>query len=614
MGQKMSKSRFPTTIAGFTALFGKLPLPQRRNWVVLLIAAVIGLVYLLYSLLFLGQVYPNVKIGTTSFAGLTAEEVARQLTAMTSELSGKTTEVRFGDQVNRLTQQEILWQVDVPATTERIYGYGRAENRWQSFVEHLTAPFLAHQINPVVSYDEQSLDSFVALVAQGADQPAVDATATIDGENITFVREKDGQVIDRALLKSQIVDAWQRFEPLSLTVERAVDKAAVVLGDEAALRSQVEELSGRSLELSYFATRKALTKKEIRQLIGFIGDPTSTATSRPLTASFTQDQAKRFLEELAAKVDQKAQEPKLVIRNGALAISGPSKEGRIIDIAPGAEQIVAALTATPPVGLVELPTKADQPIITEATLSTLGIKERIGYGETNFTGSPTNRRLNIVNGVIILQSALLKPGEEFSTVKTLGAVDASTGFLPELVIKENRTTPEYGGGLCQVSTTLFRSVMNAGLKVTERRNHSYRVSYYEPPVGLDATIYLPKPDFKFVNDTPAHILVQGRVEGNKVIFELWGTSDGRSSVISTPQILSTTPAGQPIYAETDTLFKGEVKQIEKAHDGAVTVATYTVTRNGAVINQQTFRSVYKAWPARFLVGTKEPPAPPPPPA
>jgi vancomycin resistance protein YoaR len=151
----------------------------------------------------------------------------------------------------------------------------------------------------------------------------------------------------------------------------------------------------------------------------------------------------------------------------------------------------------------------------------------------------------------------------------------------------------------------FNDALSVGI------NHSYRVSYYEPPLGLDATIYLPKPDFKFLNDTPGHILVQGRVEGNKVIFELWGTSDGRSSAISDTQILSTTPAGEPIYADTDTLFRGETKQIEKPHDGAVTTATYTVSRAGAVINKQVFKSIYKAWPARFLVGTKEPPAPPP---
>jgi vancomycin resistance protein YoaR len=255
--------------------------------------------------------------------------------------------------------------------------------------------------------------------------------------------------------------------------------------------------------------------------------------------------------------------------------------------------------------------KVQDPVVDENSLDALGIKEIIGRGETSFAGSPANRIHNIKTGLSFLQSALLKPGEEFSTVKKLGAVDNTTGYLPELVIKENRTTPEYGGGLCQVSTTLFRAVLKAGLKVTERQNHSYRVSYYEPPVGLDATIYLPRPDFKFLNDTPGHILVQGQVIGNRIIFELWGTSDGRTSVVTDPIITNIKPPPPEIRTETDTLPLGEVKQIEKPHEGATAIAYYTVTRNGQVINKQTFKSIYKPWAARFLVGTRVDNPPPP---
>jgi vancomycin resistance protein YoaR len=171
--------------------------------------------------------------------------------------------------------------------------------------------------------------------------------------------------------------------------------------------------------------------------------------------------------------------------------------------------------------------------------------------------------------------------------------------------------PDFGGGLCQVSTTLFRAVMNAGLKVTARQNHSYRVSYYEPPVGEDATIFLPGPDFRFLNDTPASILIIGQIQGNSISFDLWGTKDGRSVTITDPIVTNVKDPGDPIYADTDTLPKGTQKQIEKAHQGATAVVTYTVSRDSKVINQQTIRSVYKPWPARFLVGTHEDIPPPP---
>lgn len=607
----MTRPPLPKALVSLGSYIQKLPQPQRGSLVVLLFTAAIGLLYLGYSLLFLGQVYPKVMIGDQKFAGLTYEQVHQKVSQLSESLNQQKIVLTHGETANGLLPKEIDWKVDVDGTASKIHSFGRGEDVWQSFVQHLSAPFITHQIEPVVRYDEQALESFIEIVAQSVDQPAVNASGLIDGEKVTFTKEKVGSVVDKLLLKQEVISSLTSFKGATIAVTTVVDSPRVVLLDEATINAQVEELSKQQLVLSYFGTKKTLQPKEIRQMIGFVGASEPIDGRYPLVADFTQDQVKKFLEELAAKVDQPAQEPKLVIRNGVLAIAQASKEGVVINITESTARVLSALDSAEEKPTAELVTGPQQPIINEANLATLGIKERIGLGITDFTGSPTNRRLNIVNGVKLLQSALIKPGAEFSTVNSLGAVDASTGFLPELVIKENRTIPEYGGGLCQVSTTLFRSVLNAGLKVTERRNHSYRVSYYEPPLGLDATIYLPKPDFKFLNDTPGHILVQGRVEGNKVIFELWGTSDGRSSAISDTQILSTTPAGEPIYADTDTLFRGETKQIEKPHDGAVTTVTYTVSRAGAVINKQVFKSIYKAWPARFLVGTKEPTAPPP---
>jgi len=208
---------------------------------------------------------------------------------------------------------------------------------------------------------------------------------------------------------------------------------------------------------------------------------------------------------------------------------------------------------------------------------------------------------------------LIKPGEEFSTVKALGAVDGSTGYLPELVIKENKTIPEFGGGLCQVSTTLFRTVMNAGLPITERLNHSYRVVYYERGVGpgLDATVYLPKPDFRFKNDTPGWILIQGEVKGTNITFEMYGTKDGREATIDGPHTLSTTAPPPTVYESNPALAPGEQKEVGHAHPGASTVATHTVKRGDEVINQQTFTSKYKAIAAIIQEGPKPDAAPAP---
>ncbi len=211
-----------------------------------------------------------------------------------------------------------------------------------------------------------------------------------------------------------------------------------------------------------------------------------------------------------------------------------------------------------------------------------------------------------------MTGVIVQPGEEFSTVEKLGTVDNTTGYLPEFVIKGNQTIPEFGGGLCQVSTTLFRAALDAGLPITARRSHSYRVSYYETDgagryigPGLDATIYAPDPDLRFVNDMEHSILIYGYVQGNKLTFELYGTKDGRAAQVDGPHQLTQEAPGDPVYIETDTLAKGETKQIEKPRAGGSTLATYAITYpNGKVVTKQ-FKSYYRRVPARYLVGTHE---------
>lgn len=587
--------------------------PKGVSIIVLVLVAILALLYLVYSLLFLGKVYPNVFVGNQKYSGLPTEEIESRLkTAVEATLAQPLT-VTFDDKSYTISAKEANWEADVAATAAAVTSVGRAKPWYKGLGEQLLAPF--HKTNLTISadYDESYLATTVASIAESVDSPAVNATAAYDGEKLVVTYEKPGEGIDQKAVVQEILNRWSSGSSQPIQLVRTTQLPTVIVANEEALRSSAGELANRNLTLRWDEQEKKLTKTEIRQLIDFVGQrPPGTLDRREhLSAVFTENKTKVFLQDLAGEqINKPAKEPKLGIKDGALAILESSAEGRVVDTDASAKAIVEALTHNS-TDAVTLSFKVEQPQISEANLSSLGIKEIIGRGETSFAGSPQNRRVNIVNGVRLLQSALVKPGDEFSTVKTLGAVDGTTGFLPELVIKDNRTTPEFGGGLCQVSTTLFRSVLNAGLKVTERQNHSYRVSYYEPPVGLDATIYLPKPDFKFLNDTNNYILVQGQVVGNKVIFELWGTKDGRVATVTDPVISNVLPPPPEVRVETDTLFRGEEKQIEKPHEGATTVAYYTVTKDGKVINKQTIRSVYKPWASRILVGTKEPPAPAP---
>ena len=187
--------------------------------------------------------------------------------------------------------------------------------------------------------------------------------------------------------------------------------------------------------------------------------------------------------------------------------------------------------------IVSLPGALTEPKIKSADIDKLGVKELIGTGTTNFKGSPKNRIYNIKRALEQFQSIIIAPNEEFSFVHYLGEVDGEHGYLPELVIRNNKTEPEFGGGICQVSSTVFRAAIYSGMKITERRNHSYPVQYYKP-YGLDATVYVPKPDFRFQNNTGHHIMMQSEIVGDTLNFRFFGTDDGRTTTLDGPHILS----------------------------------------------------------------------------
>lgn len=183
--------------------------------------------------------------------------------------------------------------------------------------------------------------------------------------------------------------------------------------------------------------------------------------------------------------------------------------------------------------IIPLTITETQPDITAQAVEKLGITALLGKGESNFDGSSSSRIVNIKIGSTKFHGLLVKPGEEFSFNDNLGEVEATTGYQPELVIKNNRLVWEYGGGLCQVSTTLFRAAIYAGLPILERRPHSFPVRYYNPQ-GFDATIYPNLVDFRFKNNTPRSILIQTKITGKKLAFEIYGSADGRQVFLDGP--------------------------------------------------------------------------------
>ncbi len=201
----------------------------------------------------------------------------------------------------------------------------------------------------------------------------------------------------------------------------------------------------------------------------------------------------------------------------------------------------------------------------------LGLKEIIGEGRSNFSGSTRNRIHNIKTAASKFKGLLIPPNKEFSFLDNLGPVDGENGYKKELVIRNNQTIPEYGGGTCQVSTTIFRAAVLTGMKITARKNHSYPVHYYLP-TGFDATVYIPAPDMKFVNNTDNYILIDTILHGNELVFQFYGTDDGRNVEMK-----------GPIVTERNTDGSMKTYFVQKVFD-----------KNGNLVINDTFYSNYKS--------------------
>jgi vancomycin resistance protein YoaR len=288
--------------------------------------------------------------------------------------------------------------------------------------------------------------------------------------------------------------------------------------------------------------------------------------------------------------------------NDEIVIEGKGEDGREI-MRPHMLEAVT-LAANYNIKDVPVPVQIEKVAVEVSDdLQMLGIETLIGTGRSAFAGSPPNRVHNIGVGVNRFNGTLVEPGEEFSFNKHLGPVNAATGYRPELVIKPEGTIPEYGGGLCQVSTTFYRAALFAGLPIIERSPHSYAVSYYAQVYGygLDATIYIGARDVRFLNDTPGHILIQAYTEGTNAYFKFYGTDDGRSVELDGPYIWGWTSPGPAVVVESNSLAPGARRQVEVAHTGFKAMWHRYLTKDGETVKEDIF-SHYRAIPARILVG------------
>lgn len=249
------------------------------------------------------------------------------------------------------------------------------------------------------------------------------------------------------------------------------------------------------------------------------------------------------------------------------------------------------------------------PEIKLSDINEYGVEELIAQGKSDYTHSIPQRIHNVILAASKFNGVLIPKGKDFSFNETIGEISSLTGYQPAYVIKEGKTVLGDGGGVCQVSTTLFRAALNAGLPIIERNAHAYRVGYYEndSEPGFDATVYGPTVDLKIKNDTPGYILIETEIdeENNLLYFKLYGKRDSRRVEISKATVYGIAPALPAKYQDDPTLKKGVIKQIDFAAGGAKAFFSYKVFQGDKTMIDTKFYSNFRPWAAVYLVGTAD---------
>jgi vancomycin resistance protein YoaR len=611
----------------------------RRIWVfVIIIFVVFGMFFtaiVSYAHSYDSRVIPGVRIGNLPVGGMHRDELKVLLQDMNDKLlnEGITFSITPGEEQKEFTLYPVvvtetnsfeLLHIDIDAEVEALIALGKEGDVFGRAFTVLESRIAGKDVvlKTVRAERERILETIDDFVAPYQTE-AKDARIIIDSFapfEYTMSSSSQGIVYQYDEVIDSVIRDWSSLLVPNigeLSVE--VEEPLITKKDIDIIAPRLEKVfDDGSLKLSYTDSRTmrvrtwTIEKSQLAELLTVYDHPengSAWALDLDLTSAYLVDT-------IGDTINVEAKDARFEVNSdGRVVAFQGSRPGIAFDIETTFIALNEALmqrtwhdegiTKT-----VQVATKQSEPIVKTHEVNELGISEVLGVGMSSYKGSPSNRIKNIKNALQKLNGILVAPGEEFSTIDHTKPYTIEGGYLPELVIKGDEIKPEIGGGLCQVGTTLFRMAMNSGMDITQRRNHSLVVNYYNDLTnglpGTDATIYDPAPDFQFKNDTENYILIQAAMDevNQDLIFTIWGTSDGRDASYTPPVVSRWIPYGETRVVETTKLEPG-VRQCQHAYRGADTSFTYTRILGDGTEENTVFESHYRPLQQICLVGIEE---------
>lgn len=586
-----------------------------------------------YQSLYQGKIYEGVYVGPYSVGGMTRGQVAQLFENVNKKYqeegivlnvttaSGTMEKIPFKMKVNTGENQLEIAHFDSKKLADYAFSIGRSADKIGAFREMIIAYVNKPIITPdhsSVNFNEEVFNDVARELLAAYENPSQNAGITVSSLSpfaYETTPEKTGSNFDYEVLSAHLKERLHTtsFSPISIAPQPSVP--TITESSVTAAAPTIPGLLSGPISIIYEdATSSAFQKWKLspEQLSKWLV-PVETSSN---SVSFGADGklVKEYLEANISKyINRQSRDAKFRMEGDKVVEFQGSQTGLSIDYIKTIEHLNQTLSLRSqgtPATSTQIVVVTVPPSKSVADVNSLGITDIVGIGVSTFHDSHTNRIKNIARAVKILNGTLIKPGETFSTLDHTAPFTTANGYLPELVIKGAKIVPELGGGLCQISTTLFRTAMNSALPITERSPHALVVNYYADPTngnpGVDATIYEGSVDFKFKNDTDNYLLLQTDIDYTKqqLTFTLWGKPDGRKGSYTPPIILSRTGAGAPQEIPDPELAPGK-RRCQGAFTGATASFTYTrILPSGEQVDR-VFQSTYRSQPAICYVGVEK---------
>ncbi len=572
--------------------------------------SLLGVGLLLLDRIYKTRILPNTTIDGIVVSGKTKEEALDLLLQQSYEIPIATITAKVDDIQVSSSAAELGIHRNLDYIVDVAYQHGK-KGTIISRLKSLLASFKnTTKLASSNTLDEDKVDSFVQLVATKVNIPGIEPSISLKTTGKEDSLEVYPGFVGREVVqKDTILRTIDVVEKGSFEIDVPIASVSTKLNDQ-----QIEEFTHYAeafvgLSIPYQFDKDVQLKLSDVDLVSFLSYPNTLFLHKiKETLSEWEKQVTRQPEDAQFEFDKKTLKVETFV---------PHRDGRVLQKDQLFSQITTLLEEIPQKKAADesytiepqvLPVATVSPKIKLGDTNTLGITERIGFGESYYHHSIPTRVHNVGITSERINVAIVPPGKEFSFNATLGEVSSRTGYKPAYVISNGKTQLGDGGGVCQVSSTLFRAVLDAGLDITRRLQHSYRVSYYElnSDPGFDATVYSGNVDFRFINDTNEHVLMylQNDPENLHLTVELYGTSDGRTTKISNYRKWDPKPALPTEFIPDPSLPAGVKKQIDWSVSGIKTEFDHTVTtKNGEILHQDTYYSNYRPWSAKYLVGT-----------